>query len=59
MMFQMKQLMTKKDWAYLAILLIVAVGLWIWVWREFQKPIVDPSWYANSIQVAGHDYKFE
>jgi len=49
MMFQMKQFMTKKDWAYLAILLIVAIGLWIWVWREFQKPIVDPSWYANSI----------
>ena len=57
MMFQMKQFMTKKDWAYLAILLIVAIGLWIWVWREFQKPIVDPSWYANSISVAIHGYK--
>lgn len=59
MPFQLKQFMTKKDWAYLVILVIVTTGVWIWVWREYQKPLVDPSWYASTVSAAGHDDEFD
>ena len=59
MILQLQQFMTRKDWGLLTVLLIVTASLWIWVWREYQKPIVDPSWYASSVSAAGHDYEFE
>lgn len=58
-MFQFQQFMTRKDWAYLTFLLVVSIGLWAWVWREYQKPIVDTSWYAGTVSAAGHEYDFE
>jgi len=59
MIIQLQQFMTRRDWAYLTFLLVVTTILWTWVWREYQKPIVDPSWYASSVSAAGHDDDFD
>ena len=57
MLYNPEQVMTPKDWAYLAISVIISTGLWVWVWREYQKPIVDLSWYTSNVSAGGHDYE--
>jgi len=49
MIIKLQQFMTKKDWAYLVILLVISAVIWVWVWREYQKPIIDPSWYTKTV----------
>ena len=39
--------MTGKDWIMLGVLTVMSSFLWTWVWIEYQKPIVDPSWFSS------------
>ena len=36
----LKPVMKRRDWIMVAILIVVAGGLWTWVWAEYKKPII-------------------
>ncbi|MBI4276531.1 hypothetical protein HY629_01685 [Candidatus Uhrbacteria bacterium] len=38
-MIRLAQVMTRRDWVRLCIVLVFAVGAFTWVWVEWQKPI--------------------
>jgi hypothetical protein len=47
--FRWQDAMTVKDWAMLAILIVVSGGLWLWVLSEYQKPFVNPDWVSSHV----------